>query len=79
MPSLRKSLLLCAAVISILAFMAGCGEGKTPKGDFTALYDKAMTLKHGQTESEVIALLGEPPAICGDDPENGTILVFSAD
>ncbi len=79
MPSLRKSLLLCATVISILAFMAGCGESKAPKGDFTALYDKAMTLKHGQTELEVIALLGEPLERSGGDPENGTRLVYSAD
>lgn len=76
MPSLRKSLLLCAAVISILAFMAGCGESKAPAGDFTALYDKAMTLKHGQTEAEVIALLGEPKERSTGSPENGIRFVY---
>lgn len=75
MSSGRHPLPLYAFALAALAGLAGCGDGG-PKTDFAALYDKAMTLKHGQTEAEVIALLGEPKERSGDSPENGTRLVY---
>lgn len=71
----RHSLPLYAITLASLAALAGCGDN-APKTDFAALYDKAMTLKHGQTEAEVIALLGEPKERSTGSPENGTRFVY---
>lgn len=74
----RRTLFLCAIALGSLVSVTGCGS-KTNPTDFATLYDQAMTIQHGQTEAEVIALLGEPIERSEGDPENGTRLVYSAE
>lgn len=74
----RRSILFCALAASSLAAIGGCSS-KASQPDFATLYDQALTIKHGQTEAEVIALLGEPKERKSGNFGAGTLLVYSGE
>lgn len=74
----RRFLILFVLAFGTLTVLGGCGS-KASGPDFAKLYDQAMTIQNGQSEAEVIALMGEPIERSEGDPENGTRLVYSAE
>ena len=71
----QGSLIPCALVAGSMALLGGC-VGKTNKSEFALLYGNAMTIKHGQTEAEVIDLLGKPNETVTKEDGNGKVLSF---
>ncbi len=74
----QGSLILCALVAGSMTVTVGCG-GTANKSDFPTLHDQAVTLKHGQTEAEVIALLGEPKERKSGSFGPNTLFVYSGE
>lgn len=77
MQLIKGSLLVCALAAGSLALLGGC-VGKTNNPEFALLYGNAMTIKHGQTEAEVIELLGEPKETIEGKSGNGKVLSYYA-
>jgi hypothetical protein len=66
---------LCVLAAGSSALVGGC-VGTTNKPEFALLYGNAMTIKHGQTEAEVIDLLGKPNETVTKEDGNGKVLSF---
>lgn len=78
MKLIKGSLILSALAAGSFATLLGCG-GKASQADFPTHHDQAVTLKHGQTEAEVIALLGEPKERKSGSFGPSTLLVYSGE
>ncbi len=75
MPSFRSLTTLFVLAAGSSALLGGC-VGKTNKPEFALLYGNAMTINHGQTEDEVIDLLGKPNETVTKEDGNGKVLSF---
>jgi hypothetical protein len=74
-PSFLSLITLFVLAAGSSALLGGC-VGKTNKPEFALLYGNAMTIKHGQTEAEVIDLLGKPNETVTKEDGNGKVLSF---
>lgn len=64
-------ILAAAGMITTAACMP-----KTNQTEFDLLYGNALTIKHGQTEAEVIELLGKPNETLKGESEGSKVLSF---
>lgn len=74
MMSGRRAPVFFAVLLACMAALTGCSGSS--KKDFAELYAQAVTIKHGQPEAEVVALLGEPKERKSGSFGDGTLLVY---